>query len=322
MRRRGAARGLVVVTAIPLAAGLFAGQPARADSVPPEWPLIGAIGTGSASNDTVGTGSAAPDFRNDGIGSGSAGGALDLEPRSGAPLATGSAIPGGATSRGAMPGSAAAGVGATDSDGRADGADDTFGHPVPRADSAAGTGEALGLAPGSVQSACTGSAVIGSTTILLGLATGSGGSGGSGVVGPALVGTGSVGSSGSALGSVVVGSAVTGSALLSCLLQLPAPVPPEPGIPLQLGPPAPGPQPPPISAAPVVPSEFPAAAPAPVKAPETPSIAAPHRAPDTVVESTPDRIAWNLLELVTVMVVTVLTVVRRISVGRHAKRAE
>ncbi|MET8872601.1 hypothetical protein [Nocardia sp. NPDC004604] len=73
---------------------------------------------------------------------------------------------------------------------------------------------------------------------------------------------------------------------------------------------------------PVVPSEFTAAAPAPAIVPEVPIVAAPRRPPDTVVESTPDPIAWNLLELVTVMVVTVLTVVRRISVGRHAKRAE
>ncbi|MGW4767723.1 bestrophin-like domain [Nocardia sp. NPDC004278] len=125
-----------------------------------------------------------------------------------------------------------------------------------------------------------------------------------------------------ALLGVVVGSAATGSALLSCLLLLPAPVPPEPGLPLQLGPPVPGPQPPSIPAAPVVSSEFTAAAPAPAIVPEVPILAAPRRPPDAVVESTPDPIAWNLLELVMVMVVTVLTVVRRISVGRHAKRAE
>ncbi|MEU0500655.1 hypothetical protein [Nocardia sp. NPDC005998] len=317
MRRRGAARGFTAVTAVPLTVGLFAGQLARADSMPPEWPVIGAIGTGSASYDAGGTGSAAAGFPDSATGSSSTGGVLGLEPGDGAPLVTGSAIPGGAIPNGA------AGFGATNSDGRDDGVDDTFatGH-VPRADSAATAGEALGLGPGSVQSACTGSAVIGSAMILLGLATGSGGSSGSGLVGPGVVGTGSVGSSGSALGSVVVGSAATGSALLSCLLLLPAPEPPEPGLPLQLGPPVPGPQPPSIPAVPVVPSEFTAAAPAPAIVPEVPILAAPHRPPDTVVESTPDPIAWNLLELVTVMVVTVLTVVRRISVGRHAKRAE
>ncbi|WP_433602209.1 hypothetical protein ACQPXH_11065 [Nocardia sp. CA-135953] len=124
-----------------------------------------------------------------------------------------------------------------------------------------GAGETLGLDPGSVQTACTGSGVIGSATILLGLATGSG------ISGSGLIGTGSVGSSGSGLGSVVVGSAMTGSALLTCLLLLPALEPP--GIPLQLGPPPPAPAIP-VPAAPIAPREFPPATPALAIAPETP----------------------------------------------------
>ncbi|MFX0576622.1 hypothetical protein [Nocardia nepalensis] len=273
---------MAAATMIPLAAGLLVGQSAAADSVLPEVPGIGSIATGSASFDVIGTGSAAADFLRDGTASGSSGGVLDLEPRS---AGTGGGLLGGVDSFAA-------------------------GEQVPHADATVGAGEALGLDPGSIQSACTGSAVIGSAAILLGSATGSG------VLGPGLVGTGSVGSSGSGLGSVIVGSAATGSALLTCLLLLPAPTPPQPGIPLQLGPPIPGPP-----APPVVPSEFITAAP-PAIAPEIPILATPHQPLNEAVESTPDPIAWNLLELVAVMVVTVLTVVRRITGGRHARRAE
>ncbi|WP_063044562.1 hypothetical protein [Nocardia pseudovaccinii] len=293
-----------MATAVPL----FAGGPAAADSTGLEWPVIGDIATGSAAVDATGTGSAAADS-----GSSAYGGILNLEPRG---VATGSAAPGTAMSGNAKRGGAATGTGGIDN-----GADDPpFGG---HADATAGVGESLGLDPGSVQSACTGSAVIGSATILLGLATGSGvtGSGvtGSGVTGSGLIGTGSVGSSGSGLGSVVVGSATTGSALLTCLLLLPAPEPP--GIPLQLGPPPPAPAIP-APAALIAPPEFPPAAPALAIAPETPIRTTPHRSPAVAAESAPEEpIAWNMLELVTVMVVTVLTVVRKIAVGRN-RRAE
>ncbi|MEV6338140.1 hypothetical protein AB0M12_25875 [Nocardia vinacea] len=301
VQRRRAALGLAVATVVPL----FAGGPAAADSTGPEWPVIGDIATGSAAVDATGTGSAAVDS-----GSSSYGGALDLEPRG---VITGSAAPGTAMSGNAKRGDAAAGTGGIDNGVDAPPAG---GH----ADATAGAGESLGLDPGSVQTACTGSAVIGSATILLGLATGSGITG-SGITGSGLIGTGSVGSSGSGLGSVVVGSAMTGSALLTCLLLLPVPEPAAPGIPLQLGPPPPVPAIP-APAALIAPPEFPPAAPALAIAPETPIRTTPHRPPAVAAESAPeDPIAWNLLELVTVMVVTVLTVVRKIAVGRN-RRAE
>ncbi|MFI7671893.1 hypothetical protein [Nocardia sp. NPDC049526] len=296
MQRRRAALGLAVATVVPL----FAGGPVAADSAGPEWPVIGDIATGSAAVGATGTGSAAADS-----GSSSYGGVLDLEPRG---VTTGSAAPGTAMSGNAKRGGAATGTGGIDV-----GADDppVGGH----ADATAGAGQSLGLDPGSVQTACTGSAVIGSATILLGLATGSG------ITGSGLIGTGSVGSSGSGLGSVVVGSAMTGSAVLTCLLLLPAPEPDAPGIPLQLGPPPPAPVIP-APAALIAPPEFPPAAPALAIVPETPIRTTPHRPQAVAAESTPeDPIAWNLLELVTVMVVTVLTVVRKIAVGRN-KRAE
>ncbi|WP_438804581.1 hypothetical protein, partial [Nocardia alni] len=81
-------------------------------------------------------------------------------------------------------------------------------------------GNSLGLSTGSVQTACAGSAVVGSSGLLLGLLTGS--ALGSGVLEPLSSGSVLVpGSSGSALGSAAVGSAATGSALLTCLLLLP-----------------------------------------------------------------------------------------------------
>ncbi|WP_433710634.1 hypothetical protein ACQP2U_30530 [Nocardia sp. CA-084685] len=293
MQRRRAA--VAVAAAVPL----FVGGPATADPTGPEWSVIGDIATGSAALDATGTGSAAADS-----GSSVYGGVLALEPRG---VATGSAAPGTAMSSNVKQGSTTTGTAAVDI-----GAD-----ALPaggRAYATAGAGETLGLDPGSVQSACTGSAVIGSATILLGLMSGSG------ITGSGLIGTGSLGSSGSGLGSVVVGSATTGSALLTCLLLLPAPEPAVPGIPLQLGPP---PAPPvPASPAPAPPPEFTAAAPALATAPETPIRTTPHRPLPAAAESAPENpIAWNLLELVTIMVVTVLTVVRKVAVRRN-RRAE
>ncbi|MEV0294724.1 hypothetical protein [Nocardia sp. NPDC050710] len=159
---------------------------------------------------------------------------------------------------------------------------------------AASPAEALGLDTGSVATACTGSAVIGSAAILLGMATGSGS------IGPALIGPGS---SGSGPGSAAVGSAATGSAILTCLLLLPGPPAPAPGIPLRLGPP-----PEPAPAVVLAPPE-PAAEPAPRA--EIPFVAMPPRIREAEpIEPVADLVAWNLLELVTVLVVTVIAAFR------------
>ncbi|WP_327117688.1 hypothetical protein OHB12_08270 [Nocardia sp. NBC_01730] len=152
---------------------------------------------------------------------------------------------------------------------------------------AVGSSDALGLESGSVQAACTGSAASGSALMTLGSATGSWWSE-------------------SALGSAVVGSAVTGSALLTCLLLLPgAPLPdPYPDIPLQLGPPQPGS---PMLAAPPAPSP-PAPPPLPPTEPRTPAViagASTYQQPLALPVHNP--VAWNVLQLITVMVVAVLT---------------
>ncbi len=178
--------------------------------------------------------------------------------------------------------------------------------------------EALGLDVGSVRAACTGSAAAGSAALALGSALGSGG--GSGPVGPGLVGFGSSGSalgsstgsglvgpgsSGSALGSAA-GSAFGSGALFTCLLLLPM-TPPTPGIPLRLDPPTPVPIPQ------AAPEPVPAQAPEPQALPARP----PQAADPQPVEPTADALPWNLLEIVTVLVITVLTAVRtRVVAGR------
>jgi len=152
----------------------------------------------------------------------------------------------------------------------------------------------LGLSTGSVVTACAGSAVAGGAGILLGLLTGSG------LIGPGTVG---VGSSGSSLGSVAVGSALTGSAVLTCLLLLPGIPPPAPELPLQI--PAP---PPPIP--PVLPVRAPAPPPPPPEiAPAPPRVMPP---PEPIAESEPPPapVAWNVLELITVLLVSVIAAVR------------
>ncbi|RDI67611.1 hypothetical protein [Nocardia pseudobrasiliensis] len=157
------------------------------------------------------------------------------------------------------------------------------------------------LDTGSVQTACAGSAVAGSSMILLGLLTGSGG--GSYLVGPGSV---VIGWGGSGLGSVVVGSAVTGSAVLTCLLLLPAP-PPAPELPLQLGPPPAPPPPPPVPAPPPVvvpvatPEPAPPAPPSPV--PPRPRYHASEPAPRPVLPT-----GWNPLRMMTVLVISVIAV--------------
>ncbi|MFI9505355.1 hypothetical protein [Nocardia sp. NPDC052566] len=268
--------------AMPLLAVLLAGHPAAADAPFPGLPDFGDLATGSA-----GTGSTG----DIGAETGSAGGELALGP-------TGSA-----------------GTGSNSSN-------PVFTQPpiplsvepaeeIPSVDPiASNPAESLGLDSGSVLTACTGSAVVGSATLLLGSATGSG-SNGLGHLGP-------LGSSGSGLGSTVVGSAASGSALLTCLLLIPTPPPPEPGIPLELGPPPPPAPAPPAPAPAAVPAppappieQQPPAPPLPVPPPPPPPPAPPrYAAPPRPLEPTLSPVAWNLLELVTIMVVTIIAVVR------------
>lgn len=199
--------------------------------------------------------------------------------------------------------------------------------------------ETLGLDVGSVRTACTGSAAAGSAALGLGSAAPALGSGllgpgasgsalGSGLVGPGLLGSGSAlgsgtgsglvgpGSSGSALGSATgsaLGSALGGSALLTCLLLLPT-TPPAPGIPLRLEPPLPVPIP---QAAPEpVPAQALTPDPGPPPLPARP----PEAADPQPVEPTADPLAWNLLELMTVLVITVLAAVRTRVAATRAPR--
>ncbi len=160
-------------------------------------------------------------------------------------------------------------------------------------------GNSLGLNTGSVQTACAGSAVLGSSGLLFGLLTGSG------LIEPLF--SGSVlapGSSGSALGSAAVGSAATGSAVLTCLLLLPAP-PPIPELPLRIPALPPLPQ--------IVPVQVRLPAPAPTPARPAPALVRPSpryaRAALPVAQAAPP-VAWNVLELMTVMVVSVIASVR------------
>ncbi|MEV0338866.1 hypothetical protein AB0H49_07545 [Nocardia sp. NPDC050713] len=209
--------------------------------------------------------------------------------------------------------------------------------PIPVTDTdlalepAATPAETLGLDAGSVRTACTGSAAL-ALGSALGSATGSGPLGpgssgsalGSGLVGPGLLGSGSAlgsatgsglvgpGSSGSALGSAA-GSALGGSALLTCLLLLPM-TPPAPGIPLRLEPPLPVPAPQPA------PEPIPAQAFTPEPGPPPLPARPPKAADPQPVEPTADPLAWNLLELMTVLVITVLAAVRTRVVASRVPR--
>ncbi|WP_216894762.1 hypothetical protein [Nocardia alni] len=167
------------------------------------------------------------------------------------------------------------------------------------ADSGTTLGHMLGLQTGSVATACAGSAVAGSAGIVLGLLTGSG------LVGPGTVG---VGSSGSSLGSVAVGSALTGSAVLTCLLLLPGIPPPAPELPLRI----------PLFAPPGPRSPIPARAPARPPAPRIPPVPAriiPQSEPIAEPEPPASPVAWNVLELITVLVVSVIASFRARSSG-------
>ncbi len=197
---------------------------------------------------------------------------------------------------------------------------------------------AFGLDTGSVATACAGSAVAGSSAVLLGSATGSGlvpgligpGSAGSGAgsaaVGlgsasgsslvPGLVGTGSgVGSAGVALGSSLVpgligtgssgsalGSAAVGSALsgsaLLTCLLLLPPIPPLPELPLQF-PPLPAP---PLPVAPPSPKSV--NAPSPPPAPEQQqAMPAPRRERPSTPALPDHHTAINTVILMTLLVV-------------------
>ncbi|GAA5093428.1 hypothetical protein [Nocardia iowensis] len=263
------ARSFVVVSAFVPAAMLCAGR-SDADATMPPW--YGDLATGSAVPQDISTGSAID------------GTPLALEPP--IPLAAASGI----RHLGDVTGPEAGGE-----------------IPAPATSPAV-----LGLDSGSLLTACAGSAVTGGALLLLGSATSSG------VIGPgmlappwlAMVGSaGSVmvppgigsgfGSNGSSLGSAAVGSAVTGSAILTCLLALAtvAPPPPTPAFPLLI--PSPVPSPP----------LWPVAA--PVVAPESSSTPAPFErtaAFPLTQEAAPtaEPFAWNILEIVVLLIVLVI----------------
>ncbi|KIA63927.1 hypothetical protein FG87_16220 [Nocardia vulneris] len=163
----------------------------------------------------------------------------------------------------------------------------------------------------TVRTACAGSAVAGLSLIVAGILTGSGrgvgsslGSSLSGLgsaVGSAGVGSAAVGSA--AVGSAAVGSAMTGSGL-ACLLW-PQELPPFPGLPLDLTPPA--------VAAPILPTQFPDILEAPPISPPLPRQQPVLSPPSLHREAVPpagDPVAWNMLQLVTVMLVVVIGTVR------------
>ncbi|QIS03148.1 hypothetical protein F5X71_13245 [Nocardia brasiliensis] len=141
-----------------------------------------------------------------------------------------------------------------------------------------------------MRTACAGSAVAGLSLIVAGVLAGS---------------SRGLGSSLSGLGSAAVGSAMTGSGL-ACLLW-PQDLPPFPGLPLLLAPPT--------TEAPTRPVQFPDFPEAPPPAPPSqrqqplPLPPPPLTAREPIIPTT-DPIAWNMLQLVTVMLVAVLGTVR------------
>ncbi|MFC9439732.1 hypothetical protein [Nocardia sp. NPDC057030] len=270
-------RGRVIAAALPVAAMLLAGQPAAAIADPLPPDWL-PIGD-------IATGSAAP-----------------------AELDTGSAFAGNELSLG--PGSASAGGGSIGS-GSA-GAPLDLGPtskpaPAPIEETAAprlgleGSAELPDPDSDDVRTACTGSVAVGGALILLGLVTGSS--------------HGVLGSSGSALGSVVVGSAATGSGL-ACLLWPRDILPPFPGLPLLLAPPAVAA---PVFEAPPVEAPPPEPEPAPVT-PQLPLVRT-QPAPAYLAEAEPtaDPVAWNIMQLLTIMVVTILTTVRGATIVRRTR---
>ncbi|MGW4845310.1 hypothetical protein [Nocardia brasiliensis] len=140
----------------------------------------------------------------------------------------------------------------------------------------------------TTRTACTGSAVAGLSLIVAGILTASGSS---------------LGSSLSGLGSAAVGSAMAGSGL-ACLFW-PQELPPFPGFPLDLTPPA--------VAAPILPTQFPDILEAPPVIPPLPRqqpVILPPASQREAVLPTSDPVAWNMLQLTTVMLVVVVGTVR------------
>ncbi|MGW4350783.1 hypothetical protein ACWELJ_01710 [Nocardia sp. NPDC004582] len=172
-------------------------------------------------------------------------------------------------------------------------------------------GGLLGLDSGSVLTACAGSAVVGSAALGLGILTGSGM--GSGLIGPGFIpgSSGLVGPGSAGAGSVVVGSAATGSALLTCMLLLPVPMPPEPGIPLLIPPPAPA----------VIPAAAPVVAPLPEVVPPAPVPVPPPPPPVEYAapEPPPPPVNLTALQVMTVMIITIIAGARaRMARAHHA----
>ncbi|MBP2191724.1 hypothetical protein [Nocardia goodfellowii] len=165
---------------------------------------------------------------------------------------------------------------------------------------------------GSVRSACAGGFAVGSALILLGSATGSG-------PGYGLIGVGSSGSGtgSAAVGSAAVGSAVTGSALI-CLLWPLDGAPPAPGIPLDLEPPAPALPASPAPDATAGPAPIIASPPAPlIDVPETPAAPKVMGTPLAAAPPTTDPVALNLLQLMTILVIAILSAVRSVAAVRR-----
>ncbi|MFD6161439.1 hypothetical protein ACFWF7_37935 [Nocardia sp. NPDC060256] len=245
-------------------------------------PSIGEIVSGSASSGSADTGSAF------------AGTELGLGPSTPAGhgyLSSGSAGPG-------LGLGTAAGTGQTSDPTPAPADEPIAAQPLP-----GGSAEMPDLDSDDTRNACTGSVAVGGALILLGLVTGSS--------------HGILGSSGSALGSVVVGSAATGSGL-ACLLW-PRDLPPFPGAPLQLGPPVPAL---PVIATPPVEAPPP---PEPEPTPPIPNLPVIESRPLPMrlgeAEPKPDPVAWNIMQLLTIMVVAILTTVRGVTVVRRSRHA-
>lgn len=307
-RTHRAARGFAVVAAVPIAVVILTARPGVAGADPglPDVPFLGEILSGSAGSEMPGGDAiGAPSGSALGLGTGSNSGAEGTTTGSSlglSPVDT-------AGSGGAHLDTGSVSLGTTGS--VADAAEEIE-VPSGHADAVAQStlGESLGLEPGSVMTACAGSAIVGGAAILLGLATGSGL--GSGLVGPGfvlgssgLVGTGSTGA-----GSVVLGSAVAGSAVLTCLLLLPMPVS-EPGIPLGF-PTVPGVVPAAVPVVPEVPVIEPAVVPPAVVVPPPPVV--PH-VPYQAAEEVPKPVDWSAMQMMTVIVLTILAGVRA-KVGR------
>ncbi|MGW0246439.1 hypothetical protein ACWDYH_07340 [Nocardia goodfellowii] len=292
----------LTLAAMPLTMVLLA-RPgvAGADPLPP-WLPIGEIVTGSTE-----PGSADPS--GSASGSGLEGSAMELgPPAAGVQLGAGSGangFPAPAVADGDYPAAAIPDAPMSADDGM----EIIHNEPTVVAEEPGGLPQADS---GSVRSACAGGLAVGSALILLGSATGSG-------PGYGLIGVGSSGSGtgSAAVGSAAVGSAVTGSALI-CLLWPLDGAPPAPGIPLDLEPPAP--------ALPAGPAPDATAAPTPIIAsppvllidlPEMPAAPKVMGTPLAASPLTTDPVALNLLQLMTILVIAILSAVRSVAAVRR-----